>query len=124
MPTTMPTTAAEMIASIHGRMAALDAELNEYEQHNPEALMYRFVALTAAGLFLAFDIDGDGLVTNPRVAPLAQATKFHNARQANAVAHVTRDGQGRVATVMRLNKAFEHARGELEKALALFKAAA
>jgi len=120
-PPPMPTTAAELIASIHARLAALDAARSEYECHNPEALLYRAVVVSADGLFLAFDIDGDGIVSNPRVCSLIDATKFQNARQANSVANVTRNGNGKVATSMRLGKAFDHARAELEKSLAVFK---
>lgn len=123
-PAAMPTTVAEMIESIHGRLAALDAARNEYELHNPEALIYRAVVVSADGLFLAFDIDGDGLVSNARVCGLLVATKFHNSRQANSVAQATRNGNGKVASSMRLGKAFDFARAELEKTLAMFKDAA
>lgn len=113
MSATMPTTAAEIIASLHARIDAL----NLYADTVPTVSVW--VILSASGLPLEL-VMGAG-VQRPRIVSLSEATQFRTMAAAARIADDCRDGNGQSARAMTLVRAIEVTRAELEKSLALFK---
>lgn len=64
------------------------------------------------GCFMAYDIDGAGVVTNPTVVAVENATRFSSFDDASKIAAATQNGGGSVGTAMPIEHAITV---ELEK---------